>query len=49
MAIGANIGNFPASISALVFHGTLGAIFLLYALYWLQLVRGDVEVGGMVD
>ena len=28
---------------ALVFHGTLGAILVLYALYWLRLVRGEGE------
>lgn len=39
VSIGANISNFPATQPlALVFHGTLGAILVLYALYWLRLV-----------
>lgn len=41
--IGANISGFPFSQPmALVFHGTLGAILVLYALYWLRLNIFDV-------
>jgi len=35
--IGANISNLPLSLSAVGFHLGLGAIFGLYALFWLQL------------
>ncbi|CAH1772561.1 unnamed protein product, partial [Owenia fusiformis] len=35
--IGVNISNFPVSLSAVGFHVGLGAIFVLYYLYWTQL------------
>ena len=35
--LGANISNLPLSLSALGFHLGLGAIFGLYAVFWLQL------------
>nr|CAG4640807.1 EOG090X04WQ [Eulimnadia texana] len=35
--LGANISNFPFSLSAVGFHGTLGAILLLYLCFWVKL------------
>jgi len=39
--IGANVSNFPASLSALGFHVSLAAIFGLYFLYWTHLNMFD--------
>ncbi|XP_041361484.1 dolichyl-diphosphooligosaccharide--protein glycosyltransferase subunit 2-like [Gigantopelta aegis] len=35
--LGANISNFPMSLSAVGFHGCLAGIFLLYYCYWTNL------------
>ncbi|XP_076176441.1 oligosaccharide transferase delta subunit [Ptiloglossa arizonensis] len=35
--LGANISNFPFSISALTFHLGLGSIFVLFGIFWLKL------------
>lgn len=35
--LGVNISNFPFSLSALGFHVGLGAIFVLFGFFWLQL------------
>merc|ERR1711974_576070 len=35
--LGANISNLPLSLPAIGFHLGLGAIFCLYAMFWLQL------------
>lgn len=35
--IGVNVSNLPLSLSALVFHSSLAAIFGLYLLFWLKL------------
>lgn len=35
--LGVNISNFPLSLSALGFHLGLGAIFMLFGLFWLEL------------
>jgi len=37
MRIGFNFSKFSFSLSGLIFHGTLAAIFGLYYLYWVQL------------
>ncbi|KAJ8898514.1 hypothetical protein PR048_003874 [Dryococelus australis] len=35
--LGINVSNFPCSLSAVVFHVGLGAIFALFGVFWLQL------------
>lgn len=35
--LGVNVANFPFSLSGLGFHAGLGAIFMLYLYFWLQL------------
>lgn len=35
--LGANLSNFPFSVSAILFHTGLGAIFVLFGLFWLKL------------
>lgn len=35
--LGANLSNFPFSLSAILFHIGLGAIFVLFGLFWLKL------------
>jgi len=40
--LGANISNFSFSLSAIGFHVGLGAIFLLYVYFWLQLNMFEV-------
>lgn len=37
LRLGVNISNFPFSLTGLGFHAGLGAIFLLYLYFWLQL------------
>ncbi|XP_053978808.1 dolichyl-diphosphooligosaccharide--protein glycosyltransferase subunit 2 [Hylaeus anthracinus] len=35
--LGANISNFPLSVSAFTFHTGLGSIFVLFGIFWLKL------------
>ncbi|XP_053609651.1 dolichyl-diphosphooligosaccharide--protein glycosyltransferase subunit 2 [Plodia interpunctella] len=39
--LGINFGNFPLSLSALLFHLSLGASLALYGVFWLQLTMFD--------
>ncbi|XP_060077704.1 dolichyl-diphosphooligosaccharide--protein glycosyltransferase subunit 2-like isoform X2 [Ylistrum balloti] len=41
MQIGANISNFPMSMSAIGFHLCLGGVFALYYCYWTHLTMFD--------
>ena len=43
LRIGANVSNLPLSLPALGFHLGLGAIFGLYAMFWLQLNMFQVK------